>query len=213
MKKLILTIVAIVLTFAFQTPVHADEVHLPKAPSVGSDGVYAAHNAPSSVSPRVKCTGESRVDEEHKNDGSTGDDEWWFKMITLYDWCHNTRHPHRPWADPAFTIYGYNQEGSHMSCNVLMGNNVLRYVAFNPYFFDFDGHSMNPPPVYVPCDESTHNSETQYYPGETRLHRVHTFDPRQRVPYKVHKGGHYEPEGTLAVALRHCSGAGLKKCA
>lgn len=39
---------------ATMAPAHAEGVRLPAMPQVGTDGVYAEHNAPDSISPRTK---------------------------------------------------------------------------------------------------------------------------------------------------------------
>lgn len=158
----------------------------------------------------ANCVGVHRYDTAHTNDGSTGDDEWWFKFSVHYSYCH-AKGP--DFVKGPFVVgVGYNQEGSHMSCSVA-SNARLEYVGFNPYFWDGTGRNFNPGEIRVPCDSSTRNSRVETYRGE----RLYVFDghqaPRAKVNWRIEKAGPFwEKSGSMSVVLRGCSGKASNPC-
>lgn len=156
------------------------------------------------------CVGVHRYDTAHTNDGSTGDDEWWFKFSVHYTYCHASGPDYV--RGPYMVGVGYNQEGDHMSCSV-NSNARLEYVSFNPYFWDGAGRNFNPSEIRVPCDESTRNSRTKFYDG----HRLYVTDgrnaPRAKVNWHIEKAGPFwQKSGSMSVILRGCSGKGSRPC-
>lgn len=67
----------------------------------------------------------------------------------------------RRYAKADWTVNMYNADGSSMSCNALTRR--LDGFRFNFLFYRYDGVQWNPGPIEVDCDESTINSDSQFY--------------------------------------------------
>lgn len=67
----------------------------------------------------------------------------------------------RRYAKADWSVNMYNADGSTMSCNAITRR--LDGFRFNWKFYRWDGVEWNPGPIEVACDESTINSESQFY--------------------------------------------------
>lgn len=153
----------------------------------------------------VTCKEYLREDMVRHNDGSTGNDEWVIKYVVGFKYCNNT--DGRDWIKPKYSIGMYNHEGTRMNCNPVTGFNVLRYVEYNPYMWDYSGRNFNPPPFRARCDVSTIGSAFQRYDKAPRLYVIDKNLPRWKANWRIEKTGvFFQGDGTLSGNFKPCNG-------
>lgn len=142
----------------------------------------------------IRCHEEYKRETVVRNNGTTGDDDWLFAIGHGYNVCIRT--PGRDYATLQYSLYGYDQEGSSMSCNPVTSGNRLRHVEFNSVFKDASNRIFNPPPVRAQCDEDTSRVVTAYYDVTPRLRYFKGSPPTAATTIRVEKAF---PVGELDV--------------
>lgn len=223
MKRLIAVLgaLALALTLGATAPAGAapeQPAALAGARAAASAGLSAealqAPRAPAMPSVTVTCYNRHRFDDDHRNDGSPGADEWWITGVVYYRYCHVSG-PGRDYVIVKFADGRYNFEGRHMDCDFRMPH-ALKWVKFNLYAWDYEGHNFNPPAFYVPCDPSTHHRVRKYYLDNwIHLHWHDGRAPRWKFNYEIKRTGYFGDVsiyGTVSGLFRPCSGKGDRPC-
>lgn len=157
---------------------------------------------------QTHCHEQYQTGEQQKNDGSTGDDDWYIRVGVYYKWCKNLAKDDidkRHWVTPRGWSVGYNQEGTSMGCSHLFSPNYLDYVKFDSYWSGPFGENWSPPEIKLPCKKDTTASDTKLFDRSERLHfRVGKgFHPAKvRIPWTVEKAGPlFDVSGNIGIKL------------
>lgn len=168
---LLVALVAGLLSFTMTSPAQADEgVSTPKSVTAQLQAEDAAMSSVSRASAVFAATHYCDTDSQVLSGAFTYRyDLYWaarhyFRACRPYD-----PQDHYGYITPRWTVYSYNREGSHMTCNRWL--RFLNSVDFNLYTWrPYSGANYNPGEVKVPCDESTINSDTQTHNTTIKLY-------------------------------------------